>query len=210
VHTLLLLEKLEPGCSMELGWAALLHDVGKPPTFRAPDPTHAKPRIRFDGHAEIGTTIARTICNRLRMSNDETDQICLLVANHMRFGDILQMRSATLKRFFRLPNFPEHLQLHWMDASSAHGDLRLYDFAKREFESAPEETIKPALLLTGRDLIDAGLRPGPRFKQLLHELEDAQLEGRIATRDEAINLLRELLASNTPASPLSSHSSSEP
>ena len=196
VHTLLLLEKLEAGCSMELGWAALLHDVGKPPTFRAPDPTHAKPRIRFDGHAEIGTTMARAICNRLRMSNDETEQICLLVANHMRFGDVMQMKPATLKRFFRLPKFDEHLRLHWMDASSAHGDLRLYDFAKQQYESAPPDTIKPALFLTGRDLIDAGLKPGPRFKLLLEQIEDAQLEGRIATKAEAINLLRDLLASN--------------
>jgi len=196
VHTLLLLEKLDAGCSMELGWAALLHDVGKPPTFRAPDPTHAKPRIRFDGHAEIGTTMARAICNRLRMSNDETQQICLLVANHMRFGDVMQMKPATLKRFFRLPKFDEHLRLHWMDASSAHGDLRLYDFAKQQYENAPPDTIKPALFLTGRDLIDAGLKPGPRFKLLLEAIEDAQLEGRIATKAEAINLLRDLLASN--------------
>jgi len=196
VHTLLLLEKLEAGCSMELGWAALLHDVGKPPTFRAPDPTHAKPRIRFDGHAEIGTTMARAICNRLRMSNDETEQICLLVANHMRFGDVMQMKPATLKRFFRLPKFDEHLRLHWMDASSAHGDLRLYDFAKQQYENAPPDTIKPALFLTGRDLIDAGLKPGPRFKLLLEQIEDAQLEGRITTKAEAINLLRDLLASN--------------
>lgn len=196
VHTLLLLEKLQAGAPMTLAWAALLHDVGKPPTFRAPDPAHAKPRIRFDGHAEVGTTMARAICNRLRMSNEETDQICLLVANHMRFGDVMQMKAATLKRFFRLRKFEEHLQLHWMDASSAHGDLRLYEFTKKQYESAPPEVIKPALLLTGRDLIDAGLKPGPRFKALLEALEDAQLEGRIATKAEAINLLRELLASN--------------
>lgn len=196
VHTLLLLEKLEAGCSPTLAWAALLHDVGKPPTFRAPDPAKPNDRIRFNGHAEVGTTIARTILNRLRFSNEETDQICLLVANHMRFGDVMEMKPSTLKRFFRLPKFEEHLQLHWMDASSAHGDLRLYDYAKQKFEAAPVEEIRPPLLLTGRDLIHAGLKPGPRFKFLLHELEDAQLEGLIHTKEDAIHLLRELMASN--------------
>lgn len=194
VHTLLLLEKLPAGASPTLAWGALLHDIGKPPTFRPPDPSHAKPRIRFDGHAEVGTTMARELLNRFRFSNDEIAQITALVANHMRFGDVRQMRPATLKRFFRLNDFPEHLQLHWMDASSAHGDLSLYHYAKEQYEATPVESHKPALLLTGRDLIDAGLKPGPRFKDLLHQLEDAQLEGAIRTRDEAINMLRTLLA----------------
>ncbi|MBS1813720.1 MAG: CCA tRNA nucleotidyltransferase [Acidobacteria bacterium] len=197
VHTLLVLEKLPAGCSMELGWAALLHDVGKPPTFRAPDPAQPGDRIRFNGHAEVGTTMTRAICNRLRMSNEETEQIALLVANHMRFGDVMEMKPATLKRFFRLPKFDEHLQLHWMDASSAHGDLRLYDYAKDKYENAPAEEIKPALFVSGRDLIDAGLKPGPRFKELLHTIEDAQLEGRITSKEEGLALLRQLTASDT-------------
>lgn len=196
VHTLLVIEKLPAGCAMESGWAALLHDVGKPPTFRAPDPKKPGDRIRFNGHAEVGTTMTRAICNRLRMSNEETEQICLLVANHMRFGDVMEMKPATLKRFFRLPKFEEHLQLHWMDASSAHGDLRLYDYAKHKYENAPAEEIKPVLYVTGRDLIDAGLKPGPRFKELLHMIEDAQLEGRIASKEEGLALLRELTASD--------------
>lgn len=194
VHTLLVIEKLPTGCAPTLGWAALLHDVGKPPTFRAPDPAKPGDRIRFNGHAEVGTTMARAICNRMRMSNEDTEQICALVANHMRFGDVMEMKPATLKRFFRLNNFREHLQLHWMDASSAHGDLSLYDYAREHFESAPEEEIKPVLLVSGRDLIDAGLKPGPRFKELLHTIEDAQLEGRIRTRDEGLALMRELIA----------------
>ena len=194
VHTLLLLDKLEAGVAPTLAWSALLHDVGKPPTFRAPDANDAKPRIRFNGHAEVGATMTRAIMNRLRFSNDDTDQIVSLVANHMRFGDVTKMKQSTLKRFFRLHDFPEHLALHKLDVTSSHNLLGMYDFAKRAYEAAPEEAYKPALLLTGRDLIDAGLKPGPRFKQLLHDIEDAQLEGMIKTRDEAINLLRELLA----------------
>ena len=194
VHTLLLLEKLEAGVAPTLAWSALLHDVGKPPTFRAPDPADPKPRIRFNGHAEVGATMTRAILNRMRFSNDDIDQIVSLVANHMRFGDVAKMKQSTLKRFFRLKDFLEHLALHKLDVTSSHNLLGMYHHAKQQYEAVPVEDYKPTPLLTGRDLIDAGLKPGPRFKDLLSELEDAQLEGVIKTRDEAINLLRELMA----------------
>jgi poly(A) polymerase len=108
----------------------------------------------------------------------------------MRFGDILHMRQSTLKRFLRLPQFDEHLALHRMDVLSAHGDLRLYDFAKQQYESAPAETIAPKLLLTGNDLIAAGYRPGPKFKSMLEAAEDAQLEGEVTTSEQALALIR--------------------
>jgi len=185
VHTLLLLEKLPAGVPATLAWAALLHDVGKPPTFeRAPD------RIRFNGHAEIGTSIAAAICRRMRFSNEETAQILALVANHMRFGDIERMKESTLKRFFRLPRFGEHLELHRLDCLSSHGLLRLYEFAKARFEQLPAEEVRPTLLVTGRDLIEAGYQPGPRFKELLALAEDAQLEGRIHSREQGLALIR--------------------
>jgi len=188
-HTLMLLEQLEAGCPLTLAWGALLHDVGKPPTFRrAPD------RIRFDGHVEIGVAIAAEICRRFRFSNDETQQILALVENHMRFGDVEKMKESTLKRFFRLPKFEEHLALHRLDVLSSHGDLSLYEFAKRRREELPEEEVRPALLVTGRDLIEAGYTPGPRFKEMLALAEDAQLEGRIHTNEEGLQLIREFLA----------------
>jgi poly(A) polymerase len=190
VHTMLLLEKLPPGASSTLAWGALLHDIGKPATFRPPDPNKPGDRIRFDGHVEVGVRIAQAILSRLRFSNEDTEQILALVKNHMRFGDILQMRESTLKRFLRLPKFDEHLALHWMDASSAHGDLRLYDFAKQHFEATPTETIRPKLLVTGRDLIDAGYRPGPQFKAMLEAAEDAQLEGHATTTEDGLAVVR--------------------
>src|SRR2546430_6324673 len=107
IHTLMLLEGLEKGCSPSLAWGVLLHDVGKPPTFRvAPD------RIRFDNHAEIGARMAEQICQRLRLSNHETEQVVSLVGNHMRFAEVQRMRESTLKRFLRLPKFDEQLELH--------------------------------------------------------------------------------------------------
>jgi putative nucleotidyltransferase with HDIG domain len=190
VHTLLLLEKLELGCSPTLAWGTLLHDVGKPPTYReAPD------RIRFDGHAEVGTRMAEAILKRLRFSNEECEQIALLVKNHMRFGDVMEMKDSTLKRFFRLPKFEEHLALHRMDCLSSHRLLRLYDYAKERYERMPAEQVRPVLLVTGADLIAEGYAPGPRFKQMLAAAEDAQLEGLIVTREEGLSLVRDRFGS---------------
>ncbi|AXC12883.1 tRNA nucleotidyltransferase [Acidisarcina polymorpha] len=191
VHTLLLLEKLPPDASPALAWGTLLHDGGKPATFRrAPD------RIRFDGHVEVGVRIAETICRRLRFSLEETSQILSLIENHMRFGDVHKMKESTLKRFFRLPKFEEHLALHRMDVLSSFGNLENYEFAKSRYEAVPEEEVRPALLVTGRDLIAAGYRPGPRFKEMLAVAEDAQLEGRIASREEGLELIRNAFASS--------------
>jgi putative nucleotidyltransferase with HDIG domain len=185
IHTLMLLDGLPAGCSKTLALGALLHDVGKPPTFRvAPD------RIRFDGHAEIGTKMAEEICRRFRLSNDDTEQVLSLVANHMRFGDVERMKESTLKRFFRLPRFEEHMELHRLDCSSSHRDLSLYKFAKEKFYSLPAEQIRPTPLITGEDLIAAGYQPGPVFKELLTAVEDAQLEGTIRTKEEAMALVK--------------------
>jgi poly(A) polymerase len=185
VHTLLLLEKLPAGCSKTLAWGALLHDVGKPPTFRvAPD------RIRFDGHVEVGVKMAAEICRRLRFSNDETDQILTLVDNHMRFADVHRMKQSTLKKFLRLPGFDEHMELHRIDCLSSNGQLASYDYAREQLRSLPPEAIRPAPLITGRDLIEAGYEPGPRFKEVLTAVEDAQLEGRLMSRAAAMEFVR--------------------
>jgi len=190
IHTMLLLEKLQPGASATLAWGALLHDVGKPATYRAAKPNDPNDRIRFNGHVEVGVRIAEEILGRMRFSNDDTAQIIALVKNHMRFGDVLQMRQSTLKRFLRLPHFDEHLALHWLDCTSCHGDLTLYDFARQQYESTPAENIQPKLLVTGRDLIAAGYRPGPHFKAMLEAAEDAQLEGHANTQAEALAIVR--------------------
>ena len=187
IHTLMLLEGLPAGCSKTLALGALLHDVGKPPTFRiAPD------RIRFDNHAEVGTKMAAEICRRFRMSNEETEQVLSLVANHMRFADVTRMKESTLKRFFRLPKFDEQLELHRLDCVSSHRDLGLYDFAKEKFHALPAEQIRPTPLITGDDLIAAGYKPGPMFKELLTAVEDAQLEGAISTKEEALGLVKSM------------------
>jgi poly(A) polymerase len=180
VHTLLLLDKLPPSPSPTLAWGALLHDVGKPPTFKvAPD------RIRFDGHVEVGVKMAEEVLRRLRFSNDDAEQIVALVKNHMRFADAMRMKESTLKKFIRMPRFEEHLDLHRMDCLSSAGDLASYNFTREKLQSMPAEVVSPAPLLTGTDLIAAGYKPGPRFKEILTAVEDAQLEGTLRSKEEA-------------------------
>jgi len=181
VHTLLLLERLPHPCPITLAWGALLHDVGKPATFRA-----APDRIRFDGHVDVGVKIAEEICRRLRFSNDDTDQILALVDNHMRFAHVQQMKESTFKRFVRMPRFDEHLQLHRMDCEASHGNLTSYNFTREKMASMPPAAMRPVPLITGDDLIAIGYRPGPQFKKILAAVEDGQLEGRLKTKNEAV------------------------
>ncbi|MGA2431411.1 MAG: CCA tRNA nucleotidyltransferase, partial [Candidatus Acidiferrum sp.] len=182
-HTLLMLEGLPARSPATLAWGVLLHDVGKPPTFRSV--TETGDRIRFDGHVDVGVRMGEEICRRFRFSNEETEQILALIANHMRFKDVEQMRPATLKRFVRLPRFEEHMELHRLDCSSSNRRLQSYNFVKRLLEETPPEQIRPAKLLTGNDLLDMGYKQGPMFSQILASLEDAQLEGKVETQDEA-------------------------
>src|SRR5437764_724255 len=150
VHTLLLLDKLPQPCPLTLAWGALLHDVGKPATFRvAPD------RIRFDGHVEVGVRMAQEICRRLRFSNDDTDQILALIANHMRFAQVQQMKNSTFKRFVRMSRFAEHLELHRLDCQASHGDLTSYKFTRQKMASIPPEPIRPAALVSREHLSHA-------------------------------------------------------
>ena len=184
-HTLILLEQLRnPSVTLALG--ALLHDVGKPPTFRIAE------RIRFDGHVEEGVRMAEIILNRLRYSRVEIEQVTALIDNHMKFKDVQHMKESTLKRFLRMPEFGEHLELHRMDVMASNRRLENYELAKRKLEEFSEEALKPEPLITGEDLIAAGYEPGPEFSKILHAIEDAQLEGRITTKGEAMDVVREL------------------
>ena len=184
VHTLLLLDNLPHPCPPTLAWGALLHDVGKPPTFRvAPD------RIRFDGHVEVGVKMAEDICEHLRFSNDEKAQILALVDNHMRFGHVTRMKEATLKKFLRMPSFEEHMALHRADCLASHRNLSTYEFLRQKLAEIPPEKMRPSPLVTGNDLIAAGHLPGPKFREILTAVEDAQLEGRLLSRDQALEFV---------------------
>jgi poly(A) polymerase len=189
IHTRMMLEGLPAGVSRTLAWGVLLHDVGKPPTFRPVSQTGD--RIRFDGHVEVGVRMTGDICRRLKFSKDETEQVQALVANHMRFKDAAQMRKSTLKRFVRMSQFDEHLELHRLDCSTSHGYLDAYYLVREFLEATPPEQVRPTRLLTGDDLSEMGYVPGPQFQTILTALEDAQLEGTLLTRDQAVEFVRE-------------------
>ena len=188
LHTLLMLEGIPAGASPTLAWGVLLHDIGKPPTFRPISETGD--RIRFDDHVDVGVRMADDLCRRLRFSNVDTDQIKALVANHMKFKDVGQMRQSTLKRFVRLPQFDEHLELHRLDCQSSHGKLDAYNAVSAFLAQTPPAQVRPPRLLSGDDLKDLGYTPGPEFQKILATLEDAQLDEAIQTREQALEFVR--------------------
>ena len=182
-HTLRMLELLEqPSLTLALG--VLFHDIGKPETQTFSD------RIRFNGHVEAGVRIARDAMERLRYSSEQIAQVEALVANHMKFMHLAEMKESTRKRFLRQAAFDEHLALHRVDCLSSHGKLSNYEYAREAREQLSEEDLRPKPLLRGEDLIAEGYQPGPRFGKILQVLEDLQLDGILTTRDDAIAWLR--------------------
>ena len=182
-HTMLMLKNMSsPTPEMALG--VLLHDVGKPPTFSIED------RIRFNNHCEIGARITEEIGDRLRLSKKQIEHISELVLHHLRFKDVQKMRESKLKRFLRLPNFAEHLELHRLDCLACHGNLNNLEFCKHKLLELKPEEIKPKPLINGHNLIAMGYKAGPLFKQILTLVEDAILEGQIRTHDDAVKFVQ--------------------
>jgi putative nucleotidyltransferase with HDIG domain len=185
-HVMMMLDELRhPSTTLALG--VLLHDVGKPPTFTVAD------RIRFNGHAEVGAEMAKRILERLKFANEEINQVTSLVTNHMRFKDVREMRLSTLKRFLCLPRFDEHLELHRLDCLASNGFIEAYDFVQKKLLEFKEEELRPPRLITGRDLMQAGYKPGPKFRSALDAVETAQLEGEIQSREQALALAQSIL-----------------
>ena len=183
-HTVLVLDALdEPSPVRALG--ALLHDVGKPPTFSESD------RIRFNNHDVVGAELADAVCKRLKLSNEARAQVVDIVRNHMRFMHAPEMRESTLKRLLRRETFADELAVHKADCVASHGDMTVYDYLVRKMAELPPEVIKPAPLITGHDLIAAGYVPGPLFGEILDAVEDLQLEGALTSHDEAMTWVAE-------------------
>lgn len=185
VHTVLVLDKLDhPSETLALG--ALLHDVAKPLCRE-----QKGERVTFYGHCEKGADMAVAICQRLKRSRATWERVAYLVKNHLRLLDAPHMRPATLKRFLREEGIEELLELARIDALSSSGDLRPYEFCRRQLAELGPEQIAPPRLLSGHDLIALGFRPGPRFREIFEALEEAQLEGRLLTREDALAWVRQ-------------------
>jgi len=187
LHTCLVLDKLfentNGNYSQELAMGALLHDVGKPPTFTVSD------RIRFNAHDRVGADMSRDICRGLRLSNKQIDRIYSLIKEHLRFKDVFKMKKSTLKRFLATPYFHEHLELHRADCLASHGMLDAYNLVLEKLGELEEDDIKPVPIVTGKDLISLGYTPGPVFSDILGYLNEAQLEGIISNKGEAIDYI---------------------
>ena len=186
VHTRLMLSLLPETVSVPLVFAVLFHDVAKPVTARV-DETG---RIRFNEHDRIGAEMTEAIMRRLRFSGAEIQAIVEMVRQHMVFKDTPKMRIAKLKRFMARPTFDEELELHRVDCQSSHRMLDNYEFLLRKRDEFANEPIIPPPLVRGDDLIAFGLKPGPKFGEILEAIETRQLEGKLRTRDEALNWVK--------------------
>ena len=179
-HTLLLLGHLDAP-SETLAYGCLLHDVAKPVCIR-----QEGNRITFYGHTEQGAAMAEEILKRLKRGRAVWERVAYLVHNHLRPVQAPQMRLSTLKRFLREEGIDELLELARIDALSSNGDLQYYRFCTERLAQLKDEEIRPEPLLRGGDLIEMGFKPGPLFGQILHQVEDAQLGGELATREDAL------------------------
>ena len=181
-HTRLMLDLLPEKVSLPLVLSVLFHDIGKPPTSSVDNDG----RIRFNGHDRVGADMTEAIMQRLRFSRAEIDATVEAVRQHMVFKDVPNMRIAKLKRFMARPNFADELELHRVDCVSSHGMLDNYAFLQRKQTEFASEPIIPPPLVRGDDLIALGMKPGPRFREILDAVETQQLEGELSDRDEAL------------------------
>jgi len=186
VHTRLMFSLLEGDVSPALAFAVLLHDIGKPPCASV-DPTG---RIRFNGHEHRGAIMAEAVARRLRFSNAETTAITEMVRNHMAFKDTPNMRLAKLRRFLARPHFDDELELHRVDCLGSHGGLDIHAFLLDQRARLANEPLVPPRLLTGADLIALGWKPGPHFRTALETAQNLQLEGRLQSKEDAIEWAR--------------------
>ncbi len=186
-HTRIMLQLLPGEVSLPLVLSVLFHDIGKPPTATV-DP---EGRIRFNGHDRVGAEMTEALMERLRFSRLEIDATVEAVRQHMVFKDVPNMRVAKLKRFIARPTFADELELHRVDCTSSHGMLDNYEFLRRKQEEFAHEPIIPPPLVTGDDLIALGMRPGPRFGEILEAVETQQLEGTLRDRAGALAWIKE-------------------
>jgi poly(A) polymerase len=198
-HVRLMLTKIEQP-NLELALGVLLHDVGKKPTAR----TDEHGRIRFNEHETVGAAMSEQIMTGLRYDNKTIQTVRELVQHHMQFKDVPHMKPSTLKRMMARPTFPLELELHRIDCSSSHGDLKHYEFLKHQLETMSAEEIDPPPLINGRDLLEMGLTPGRVVGRILEMIRVAQLEGTVETRAEALAMARKLAHGTGETGPLPS------
>jgi len=185
--------------------AALLHDAGKPQTASR----GAGGEAHFYGHAAAGGAVADAVAQRLRLARAERDYLGLLVSSHMHLVHLTAQPARTKRavlHFFRKYG-EDYRALFMLFAADTRatvgpkmtpGRLRGIREAAAEMLRVFETELQPRLreppLVTGRDLVERfGLREGPLIGDILREVEDARLEGRLHDRESALEYAAVLL-----------------
>ena len=182
-HTLLMLKQLN-NPSPVLAWSTLLHDIGKPPTFRITD------RIRFNNHNRVGAEMAEKLLRRLKASNALIEAVYACVDNHMNFINLMTMRLGTLKKFLARATLVDEIELHRLDCLASHGNCENVAFLQEKLQGFEAEQIKPEPFIGGKDLMALGLKPGPLFGEILDAVYDLQLDETIRDKAQALEWVR--------------------
>ena len=188
VHTKIMLNMLSGEPSLELCLAVLLHDIGKPSTYSY---NPEEDRIRFSGHDQVGAEMAEVILKRLKYSNKTIEEVCAMVKNHMNFMNVRFMKTSKVKRFMARPTYQQEMELHRVDCGSSNGITENYDFLRAKEQEFAAEPLIPPPLISGKDLISLGYPPGPDFKPIIEAIQNEQLEGKLSTKEQAIDWLSE-------------------
>lgn len=187
VHTRLALSMMTLPTE-ELAWAVLLHDIGKPLTLSRKDDGQET----FYCHDRLGAEMTETVLRRLRFSNKTIEHVTHAVRDHMRYAHVDKARPATIRRLMAAPTFSLELELHRLDCAASHRKLDNYLLLLDRLIEISGETQLPPPLLSGKDLIELNMTPGPVFGKILRTVAEAQYAGQIRDRNEALELVRKL------------------
>lgn len=159
------MSKLHEKTSLELAWATLL----------------------------VNSEKTEPVTTRLRLSNEQVLAIEYLVTNISKFREVFRMREATLIRWISHPQFENLLKLHRSVSVATDGNLAAYEFCLSRYREVRQARANDPLfgekLITGEDLIQLGLKPGPLFSEILHTVDDLALEKRFKTKEEALEFV---------------------
>lgn len=188
-HTILSLKALPDKVVPELAWATLLHDIGKPDTYKVAE------RIRFDGHAELGEEIVDKIARRLKFSTSLRENVKWLVKHHMTTGNVLKMTPSHQASFVHHPLFDELVELLRADElGSEPKDLSLYKKLKKLIEKQELLLPKPKKLISGKEVMkEFGVGEGSKLGKILSAIDKAQIEGKVKTKKQAKDFIKNYL-----------------
>lgn len=141
----------------------------------------------FDTHPIFSIEKIEPFFDRFKLARAERQRIKYLIINQSKFKETLKMSEAELQRFIRAPYFSECLALQHIVAGTSDGPLEYYQFCSNQYRALLKKNdLSIKKLITGKDLIALGLKPGPEFSKLLRLIEDLTLEKKITSKSQAL------------------------